>query len=198
MTAELILRSDKTSNLTNAELDGNLLALATDFAGDDDPSASAKAYSKWADTLNALVKQRNADNSDWVEIAPLLKRLLAVDEIVGADVSTPLNVVAYGSNSNGYWVQFAGGLQVCWLHGSSNWAVGVVYSTLYVGPHNWTFPAAFVTAPAVYIGAKWPGSASWVGAIDPGLTSTSFTMVDVSSRSTDTCIFNGVAIGLWK
>jgi len=134
----------------------------------------------------------NLDTSD-----PAARALL-LSAIVGSDVSTPLNVVAYGVNGNGSWVRFAGGLQVCWLHGSSNWAVGVVYSTLYIGPHSWTFPAAFVTAPAVYIGAKWPNSASWVGAVDPGLTSTSFTMVDVSSRSTDTCIFNGVAIGLWK
>lgn len=42
------------------------LALATDFAGPDDPAAYAVAYSKWADTSTGLLKRRNASNTAWV------------------------------------------------------------------------------------------------------------------------------------
>jgi hypothetical protein len=56
-------------------------------------------------------------------------------------------LIEYGSNSNGVYIRFADGLQICL---SIKKAQYVNATLLLLG---WTFPAAFVTADSIYLGA---------------------------------------------
>ncbi|WMD23029.1 hypothetical protein RAS12_11845 [Achromobacter seleniivolatilans] len=49
-----------------------LQTIATDFSGDIDPAASAWPFSRWADTSTMLLKRRNAANTAWFVVGPLL------------------------------------------------------------------------------------------------------------------------------
>lgn len=51
-----------------------LQAIATDFSGPNDPAAWAWAYSRWADTVNQVMKRRNDTNTGWVIESELFKR----------------------------------------------------------------------------------------------------------------------------
>lgn len=64
-------------------------ALATDFAGPDDPAALAGPFMTWADTGNMLLKRRNAANSAWVVEGGLLggPSNLSAIEIAFSDTS---------------------------------------------------------------------------------------------------------------
>lgn len=53
-----------------ADINNALAAIATCNSGSSAPSTTY-AYMLWADTANALLKQRNAANSAWETIAPL-------------------------------------------------------------------------------------------------------------------------------
>ncbi len=49
-----------------------------------------------------------------------------------------------GSNANGEWVKLDNGLLICWKS-----AIGLVYANSTTLRGTWTFPRAFVDAPAV-------------------------------------------------
>ncbi|WP_051228834.1 tail fiber protein [Paludibacterium yongneupense] len=53
------------------DVDAALAAISTLSAGATDPGAGPGAYAFWADTGNALLKQRSADNTAWVALCPL-------------------------------------------------------------------------------------------------------------------------------
>jgi len=54
-------------------------------------------------------------------------------------------LIEYGSNANGVYAKFAGGLQICWHSVTTSGTAGVF----------WVFPAAFASEPAVsYIGSS--------------------------------------------
>lgn len=75
-----------------------LQTLATDFAGVDDPSATAWPYCTWADTGTNLLKRRNAANSAWLTERELFKRSLMqyiADDVPTADKG-PLYVIGHG------------------------------------------------------------------------------------------------------
>ena len=103
-----------------------------------------------------------------------------------------------GSNSNGNWIRFQDGTQICWIENSVNWSIGTAYGSLYIGTIGWTYPAAFVSTPSVSLHAKWSTSSSWVGGVTPGLTSVAANLMDIASRSSASSIFSGIAIGMWK
>ncbi|MFY1852369.1 hypothetical protein ACOTBX_10295 [Achromobacter xylosoxidans] len=70
------------------QVNAALQTIATDFSGDTDPAALAGPYMIWADTLNGLVKRRNAAGSDWVVLGPLL-----------AEQATPADGALYASQA---------------------------------------------------------------------------------------------------
>jgi len=69
-------------------------------------------------------------------------------------------VIAYGYNSNGYYIRFADGTQLCWAEQpSSVWASLIEYSTVVSGVTIYykdligvTFPAAFIATPIIVVG----------------------------------------------
>lgn len=133
---------------------------------------------------------------------------ITTQTIVGSDVSTPLNVVAYGSNSNGNWVRLAGGLQICWntSHSFSSHGNFRVDGT-------WTFPSAFTGTPFVtglvdlgsIFTASWPTDSS-VSQYVLSFESPSGSTVTVHVNTPYTGVATGwgsvksglLAIGLWK
>jgi len=94
-----------------------LETLGTDFAGPDDPAALAGPFMTWADTGNMLLKRRNAANTGWVTLGALFDFFYSRGSVVGTVThsgETPTGaLIQKGSNPNGYFWRFAGGLQVC-------------------------------------------------------------------------------------
>ena len=75
-----------------------LETVATDFAGDNDPAASAGPFTKWADTQNGLLKRRNAAGTAWVTEGALFRQRIdtyPADAIPTSDQG-PINVLGYG------------------------------------------------------------------------------------------------------
>lgn len=84
-----------------ADLNGALQAIATDFAGPDDPVSlgGVGAYMTWADTGNSLFKRRNAANTEWVIEGVLFKQsptVYAEADIPTVDVG-PIYVIGKGA-----------------------------------------------------------------------------------------------------
>jgi len=61
-------------------------------------------------------------------------------------------IVEMGSNANGEYVRWENGLQVCWHRFYQNRPTTTATGSLYRDNDatTWTFPAAFITSPAVY------------------------------------------------
>jgi len=130
-------------------------------------------------------------------------RALLLSAIVGPDVSTPANVVAYGGNSNGNWVRFAGGLQVCLYIGQVQSITAVANGNVFTAQNDitWTFPASFVSTPVTHqfcldsIGMSWTGlGINGTG----GGTTVSFTVFSTYNYETQNPNFALIAIGKWK
>lgn len=110
------------------------------------------------------------------------------------------NVVGQGSNSNGEWVRFYDGTQICWRHHSvTDQAISSAYGSLYLGSRAYTFPVAFSGTPAVSVGqCHWGTAAPWGTAIS--VTTSGFTarFFDVNSRATGTTmVISWQAVGRW-
>lgn len=143
---------------------------------------------------------------------PAAGDFLAVDPASGSTYKVPLigsgGVIEYGSNSNGSYVRFADGTQICWG------AVQVSYvnsSTLF-GP--WTYPAAFTSTPNIVATLLYNTSNQRIaGLSDPynvlmqGVqivfpSSTAATLRlginNSSAQSGDYATIHAVAIGRWK
>lgn len=118
------------------------------------------------------------------------------------DALAGVRIIEMGSNSNGEYVQWENGLQVCWrkITGLTTTNIqGNIYGSL---SQSWTYPAAFTSAPSVLVAAeRTSASGTGIGwgtfASVPGATSAS-SLVLASSHST----FEGnlvlFAIGRWK
>lgn len=131
---------------------------------------------------------------------------LLTSHIVGSDVATPLNVVSYGSNANGNWVRFAGGLQICWNgnYAIANEGTSIAVGSLFGSPDNitWNFPAVFTAIPSYNMFSR---SGISDGIIGTG-TSASASLSQVKFRiyapvqytSAITPVFSLIAIGSWK
>jgi hypothetical protein len=110
----------------------------------------------------------------------------------------------YGSNSNGSYIRFADGTQICYSD------VVVEYTNSYALIATWTFPAAFSTTPIVS-GARDYGNQRIAGTTDPYTVpisvnfrsrgpSGTLVLVNVSSGaaiSGDFAKISCVAIGRW-
>jgi hypothetical protein len=69
------------------DINSALETVATGFAGPTDPAAFATPYCIWNDTGTGLIKQRNAANTTWVPIAPLLSAMAAQSQLIGVGQS---------------------------------------------------------------------------------------------------------------
>lgn len=75
-------------------------------------------------------------------------------------------LIESGSNANGYYLRFAGGLQLCWNPNhngfSTTQAQGSLFQSVTI---QWTFPAAFVDANIACFVSSYGASARWGGTI---------------------------------
>ena len=111
-------------------------------------------------------------------------------------------VIERGSNSNGEWVRFADGMQVCRVNDYVTTPSGDI--------HTWTFPAAFVSNPAVVTMGQWHGGGMWMPCINGyapshnnSVTSTRLeyqirNALSGNSYSEYGRCFDFLAIGKWK
>src|SRR5690606_1387037 len=100
------------------------------------------------------------------ELAPVAGELQAVSEL--AQITDDLQVVSalapyvqalldsriveMGSNSNGTYVRWENGLQVCYHRMNNLGPINTTYGSLYSSmTYSWTFPAVFLSAPVVSI-----------------------------------------------
>lgn len=102
-----------------------------------------------------------------------------------------------GSNSNGEYVRFADGTQIC----MSSSTVNAPVTTPHLGGFRTTtlpvtFSAAFVTAPSVAVTARFPGG---FGAFTSGITATAATVLitTVTSQTAADRAFDVIAVGRW-
>src|SRR5690606_2967690 len=111
------------------------------------------------------------------------------------DALADVRIVEMGSNSNGEYVRWENGLQVCWTSISEPSqrhpnALGPIYRSSDIA---WTYPASFVSQPTVVAGG---GNAAWASPRGVGTLA-----AQLRSYSTDKdllVILRPVAIGRWK
>lgn len=152
-----------------ADANEALQSIATNFAGPTDPAAMTWPYATWADTGNGLLKRRNAANTAWVTIGPLLGTLLAAASNLSDVASAPqslLNLGAIGTlggkvfntdnctiikNAQGIAARFENGLQIATgTTAASGGALSWITTAwgAYAGLGSvCQFAAAFVSAP---------------------------------------------------
>jgi hypothetical protein len=107
-----------------------------------------------------------------------------------------------GSNTNGTYIKFPDGTQICHYHiVPTDQAINVPYGSLFTGTRTWTFPAPFVNVtPTVTCPQfNWGTGGGW-GTVDgQDLTTATLRGIDVASRPTGTvCDISAIAIGRWK
>ena len=110
-------------------------------------------------------------------------------------------IIESGSNANGEYTRFANGLQICWRRNYSPTPSGDI--------HTWTFPAAFVSNPAIVTMGQWHSDEIWMpcmnGYNQEHLDSVTSTRLQYQIRSMSGVsyphsgrFFDFVAIGKWK
>lgn len=105
----------------------------------------------------------------------------------------------YGSNSNGEWVRYGNGVQVCWWITVENVSIPSPYGSLFVGNLAWTFPRPFSRPPAVSVGeARWWTGASWGSACDVSGSKCTIRLMDALKRDNYDTTIKAIAIGRWR
>lgn len=105
----------------------------------------------------------------------------------------------YGSNSNGEWIQFGNGVQICWQVKVENISIPSPYGSLFVGNTTWTFPRSFSKPPAVTVcEAQWATGASWGSAYDVYGGRCRIRLMDVAKRDSYATHLSMIAIGRWR
>ena len=105
------------------------------------------------------------------------------------------SIVSQGSNSNGHWIRYSSGFQICWnpimsATGSMQ-ASGAIYRS---EAQTWNFPQPFSSSPAISGSVRATGR--WLSS---GATSnTSATLIQYSSVSGNLFGMDVIAIGRWK
>src|SRR5690606_14362091 len=87
------------------------------------------------------------------QLAPVAGELQAVSGLAPyVQALLGSRIVEMGSNANGQYVRWENGVQVCWNSRSDTRSTTTATGSLYRddAATMWTFPAAFITSPAVY------------------------------------------------
>jgi len=113
--------------------------------------------------------------------------------------------VMYGSNSNGSYIRFADGTQICWAkQPSTQWGnvnlesiylqnITIYYKTLF----GLTFPAAFINEPAITLGGDAGGS-QLKSLIAWNISASGFNVAFHYMLSTSVVFSYYIAIGRWR
>ena len=108
----------------------------------------------------------------------------------------------YGSNSNGSYIRFADGTQICWAsHSDSSFnSIVIGNDTNYkYRPKYWLFPAAFANTPVVTSSGDIEGAR--VDILNSYDSSTTQCTIEVGQYNTSTIVVTScytLAIGRWK
>jgi hypothetical protein len=103
-----------------------------------------------------------------------------------------------GSNSNGEYVRFADGTQICTHAVSASLAIDTAFlGGFRSATQTWTYPAAFTGTPAVVPVARNLTAFGAVSANVPGTTSTTYAVTAVTSQSAATREVSLTAVGRW-
>ena len=121
-----------------------------------------------------------------------------VNSTIDSKLSTAISGVTptQGTNSNGEWVRFPDGTQICWKKelnngGSTSISTGSLYRS---GNISWTFPSAFEGGVNI-----WGASDIWTHWVTTnGSTSTTGTFIQWSTSSSKNVNMYVMAIGRWK
>lgn len=138
-------------------------------------------------------------NGTGVVGAGLLNIKAGTFQFNGLDGNT---IAATGSSSNGKYIRYTDGTQVCWVRFTvTDQAINSAYGSLWQGVRTWTYPASFIGPPIVNCTEfQWGSGASWgtVGDL-PTTTNVVLRGIDVSTRATGTTTTIGAfAVGSWK
>jgi len=126
----------------------------------------------------------------------------AVVDVVGAAASGA--VMERGSSSNGEYIRFQDGTQICWIRAAigavgTNAAIGNIFFSAVLGFNP--FPAAFVSPPTVTYSIAAIGDGTlWCSAAGDSTATTPSSIYAVSPlNSTKGTVFYGyIAVGRWK
>lgn len=104
-------------------------------------------------------------------------------------------MIEYGSNSNGSYIRFADGTQVCWR----------IVDDTDGGYYIWTYPAAFASTPvAIGQAGVIPGNENWTGKMILAAAFSATAVFYPYSATGTAALFAGpirwyfLAIGRWK
>lgn len=150
----------------------------------------------YLDSLTQFAMDRNTGDA-WVKatdsdgnVAQDWSMLFAQHNIVGTIAAGA--AIETGSFGNGDYIRFRGGAQICWLN---------VLSTNSGSLKNWTFPAAFSSAPAVLGASRYLGNGRMIaGAPKTGSETTNAefgSWLDASDDSVSPSI-SAFAFGFWN
>ena len=108
-------------------------------------------------------------------------------------------IVEQGESTDGYYVRFSSGLQLCWHSLAQtpatlyNHNIGTYGWSRYGGSVTWSFPVAFYDASSVSVVGSNGGGATVIGT--PGTTSVTVGAVNISNTAITHLL---VAAGYWK
>jgi len=120
-----------------------------------------------------------------------------------ADLLSITGTVEQGSNSNGIWVRFSSGLQICYMRTAVSATIDDAWGGTYISDliTGITYPKAFSALPSVSIFSVHENAdvASWtVGGVSGSITATSgFYLGRGTSRTAETYYVSSIAIGEW-
>jgi hypothetical protein len=107
-------------------------------------------------------------------------------------------VMQYGSNSNGSFIRFADGTQICWQKSSAAIAVTAGPANgLYYGSLVWTYPAQFIAPPVPNCAAQSDGVITLDLGGPPTTTQFSPGVGALTSIASRTYSLNLFAVGRW-
>lgn len=107
-------------------------------------------------------------------------------------------IIERGSNANGEYVRFADGTQICTVYKVKAAAAGILANGVYYWSEPWAFPAAFISAPSLTIGAFVAGVLSW-GSADgqTGDSTIGYLNAFANIAATADVHYRAIAIGRW-
>jgi hypothetical protein len=105
-----------------------------------------------------------------------------------------------GSNSNGWFMRYSNGTQICHVNGVTNMTISNAYGSVWQNSVRWTFPVTFISEPVVIPGrALWGTGASWATTAAATSTYADIRAIDAFDRaSSGSLSFTAMAIGRWK
>jgi hypothetical protein len=130
------------------------------------------------------------------------RRVYLQDNIIGT-VSQQNNlptgsIIEPGSNSNGDFVRYADGTQICTYFISMSIAIDISFMGGFRSdPQTWVYPAAFINTPKVFAAPR--NSSSFGGLVSniPTTTSVNYAFTAITSQSAGTRGMMLMAVGRW-